>query len=283
MLVFDKKAELTEYLAQQRQTGKSTGFVPTMGALHQGHLSLVKASLHQTDVTVCSIFVNPTQFNNPKDLEKYPRTLEKDRELLEEAGCHVLFCPSQQEMYPQASHTNFSFGPLEKVMEGYYRPGHFHGVGLVVSKLFHIVQPDFAFFGQKDLQQCRIIEQMTEDLFFGVQIQVVPTMREEDGLAMSSRNVRLQPEERKKAIIFYKTLLKAAEGLKNGKGVKEVKEEAERSAGASAEAVRLEYFCIADGGTLQPVKDVQQHKQLALCIAGYVGEVRLIDNLLLEL
>ncbi|WP_017733267.1 pantoate--beta-alanine ligase [Nafulsella turpanensis] len=283
MLVFDKKAELTEYLTQQRQTGKLIGFVPTMGALHQGHLSLIEASLSQTDLTVCSIFVNPTQFNNPQDLEKYPRTLEKDRELLEKAGCQVLFCPGQQEMYPNVSYTNFSFGLLETVMEGYFRPGHFHGVGLVVSKLFHIVQPNLAFFGQKDLQQCRIIEQLAKDLFFNVSVVVVPTMREADGLAMSSRNVRLQPGERKEAAILYKVLQESANRLLAGEGVQEIKKAAERTLTNTTTGVRLEYFCIADGGTLQPVKDVQQHKQLALCVAGYVGEVRLIDNLLLEL
>ncbi len=282
MLIIERKEELTRYLAEQRQIGKKIGLVPTMGALHQGHLSLVAASLSQTDLTVCSIFVNPAQFNNISDLEKYPRTLEKDRSMLEEAGCQVLFCPPQEQMYPHQTFTSFSFGPLEKVMEGYFRPGHFHGVGLVVSKLFHIIQPDIAFFGQKDLQQCRIIEQMVKDLFFPLEVRLIATVREADGLAMSSRNTRLTKEQRAEAGIFYQTLLLGERLLKEGKAPLEAKAEVERLMSTS-KAITLEYFCIADGGTLQPVKDVQQHKQLALCVAGYMGEIRLIDNLLLEI
>jgi pantoate--beta-alanine ligase len=282
MLVIERKEELTRYLAEQRQTGKKIGLVPTMGALHQGHLSLVAASLSQTDLTVCSIFVNPAQFNNIQDLEKYPRTLEKDSAMLEAAGCHVLFCPVREQMYPHKTCTSFSFGPLEEVMEGYFRPGHFHGVGLVVSKLFHIVQPDIAFFGQKDLQQCRVIGQLVKDLFFPLEVQLIETVREADGLAMSSRNTRLNTAQRAEAGMFYQALLLGEQLLREGETPVRVKEEVERYMGAN-EAVKLEYFCIADGGTLQPVKDVQQHKQLALCVAGYMGEIRLIDNLLLEI
>lgn len=282
MLVFESKAALSSYLVQQRQAGSTIGFVPTMGALHQGHLSLIAASVSRTDLTVCSIFVNPTQFNNSKDLEKYPRTLEKDIRLLEEAGCHVLFCPRQEEMYPNVTGTSFSFGPLEEVMEGHFRPGHFHGVGLIISKLFNIVRPHAAFFGQKDLQQSRIIEQLTADLFFEVEIVVVPTVRESDGLAMSSRNMRLDPEQRRLAAQFYSALQLGYQKLSDEMPPKRVTEEVERYFAQFPE-LRLEYFCIADSGTLQAVDAVPEHRMLALCIAGYIGEIRLIDNLLVTL
>lgn len=282
MLVFERKAELSSYLIQQRLAGNTIGFVPTMGALHQGHLSLVEASVAQTDLTVCSIFVNPTQFNNTNDLEKYPRTLEKDIAMLKTAGCHVVYCPLEEEMYPNVNRTSFSFGALEKVMEGHFRPGHFHGVGLVISKLFNIVKPHAAFFGQKDLQQSRIIEQLTADLFFDVHIVVVPTMREADGLAMSSRNMRLDPEQRSLAPVFYQALQLGHQKLKEQMPPKRVKKEVERYF-ARYPALSLEYFCVVDNGTLQPVDVVPEHGALALCIAGYVGEIRLIDNLLVTL
>lgn len=282
MLVFERKAELSSYLIEQRLAGTTIGFVPTMGALHQGHLSLIQASVSQTDLTVCSIFVNPTQFNNTNDLEKYPRTLEKDIPLLEKAGCHVVYCPLQEEMYPNVTRTSFSFGALEQVMEGYFRPGHFHGVGLIIAKLFNIVRPNAAFFGQKDLQQSRIIEQLTTDLFFDVQIVVVPTIRESDGLAMSSRNMRLDPEQRRLAPTFYAALQLAYQKLAEEMPPQKVIEEVERYFAGFPE-LQLEYFCIADSGTLQPVDVVSEHRALALCIAGYIGEIRLIDNLLVTL
>ncbi len=281
MLVFERKADLTVYLLQQRKAGNTIGLVPTMGALHRGHLSLIETSVREADITVCSIFVNPIQFTNKKDLEKYPRTPEKDQKLLEDAGCHVLFCPSVEEMYPNPPYTQFSFGALEEVMEGYYRPGHFRGVGLIVSKLFNIVQPDLAFFGQKDLQQCRIIEHMAADLLFNLKVVVIPTVREEDGLAMSSRNVRLEPEARKEATALYKALCLGRDMLLKGEEPSVVGREVEAFV-RTFPGLQLEYFSIADGGTLQPVKVVSDHKQLALCIAGYAGDVRLIDNLLTE-
>lgn len=282
MLVFERKRDLTRYLTQQRQAGKTIGLVPTMGALHQGHLSLIEASLSHTDLTVSSIFVNPVQFNNKQDLEKYPRTFEKDQELLKSAGCQVLFCPTEEEIYPEVPQTKFSFGALEEVMEGSFRPGHFQGVALVVSKFFNIVLPDMVFLGQKDLQQCRIIEQLARDLSFRLDIEIVSTVRESDGLAMSSRNARLGAEERSLANAFYRALCLAREKLQSGASVKEV----DRAVVLFLEQfpqLRLEYFCIADGGTLQPVAHVFPPKELALCIAGYAGEVRLIDNLLVKI
>lgn len=282
MLVFERKAELSSYLIQQRLAGNSIGFVPTMGALHQGHLSLIEASVTQTDLTVCSIFVNPTQFNNTNDLEKYPRTLKKDIAMLEKAGCHVVYCPLEEEMYPNVNRTSFSFGALEQVMEGHFRPGHFHGVGLVISKFFNIIKPHAAFFGQKDLQQSRIIEQLAADLFFDVRIVIVPTMREPDGLAMSSRNMLLDPAQRRLAPAFYQALQLGYRKLKEQMPPKQVIKEVERYFDQFS-ALRLEYFSIADNGTLQPVDVVPKHGALALCIAGYVGEIRLIDNLLVTL
>lgn len=281
MLVFEKKADLTRFLTQHRQEGKTIGLVPTMGALHQGHLSLIKASSEKCELTVCSIFVNPTQFNNKKDLEKYPRTVEKDKIMLEEAGCGVLFFPSVEEIYTQPVQTKFYFGPIEEVMEGFYRPEHFQGVGLVVSKFFNIIQPNIAFFGQKDLQQCRIIQQMTSDLSFNLQIEIVPTIREDDGLAMSSRNIRLSPAQRQEAPAFYQALCLGRDKLFAGNRPAVIKKKVEAYL-ADFPQLQLEYFCIADGGTLQAVKDVSGHDELALCIAGYAGEIRLIDNLLLK-
>jgi pantoate--beta-alanine ligase len=181
---------------------KQLGFVPTMGALHQGHLDLVAKSIESMDFTVVSIFVNPTQFNSSEDFQKYPQTLEADLALLESAGVDFVFVPTVASLYPQPSHLRFDFGSLEQVLEGEFRPGHFNGVGLVVAKLFHLIQPTRAFFGQKDLQQVAIIKRLVQDLSFGLSIEVVPTRREKDGLAMSSRNMRLNPEERQQALLL---------------------------------------------------------------------------------
>ncbi|GIV39610.1 MAG: pantothenate synthetase [Thermonema sp.] len=265
-----------------KKEGKSIGFIPTMGALHEGHLSLVRRAKEENDVVVCSIFVNPTQFNDPTDLAKYPRTLEADRRLLESVGCDLLFAPQEQEMYPAPPVLRFSFGHLEQVMEGAHRPGHFNGVALVVSKLFHIVQPNKAYFGQKDYQQYLIIRQLVADLSFPVEVVPCPIVREADGLAMSSRNRRLTPAQRREAVILYQTLQEAKQRLLNGVSVEEVKKwVASVFAPLQKKDIRLEYFEVADGYTLSAVKDIHRHKEVVLCIAAYVGEVRLIDNVLL--
>src|SRR5688500_4628457 len=196
MEIFKQIAPLQAYLKHLKLSGKSVGLVPTMGALHAGHISLINASKAENDVTVGSIFVNPIQFNNQNDLLKYPRTLNKDIELLEEAGCNVLFSPENTEMYPERSTVTLDFGPLDKIMEGEFRPGHFSGVALVVSKLFNIVKPDHAYFGQKDWQQFAIIQKLTEELNFDVSLRSIATLRESDGLALSSRNLRLDSEQR---------------------------------------------------------------------------------------
>src|ERR1041385_6497144 len=217
MQIFKEIGPLKLHLQQKRKEGYSLGFVPTMGALHQGHLSLIYASKTAADVTICSLFVNPTQFNNQTDLEKYPRTPKKDISLLESAGCDVLFAPEITTMYERPGIIHFDFGTLDKVLEGKFRPGHFSGVAMVVSKLFHIVEPDHAFFGQKDYQQLQIVSKLVEELKFNIKIHGVPIMREPAGLAMSSRNQRLSEEEKQRALILHESLNEARVQLLAGK------------------------------------------------------------------
>jgi len=253
--------------------------VPTMGALHAGHLSLVGASKAENQLTLCSIFVNPTQFNNANDLEKYPRSLDRDLSLLKQAGCDVVFAPESVEMYQTASSIKFDFGQLDKILEGKYRPGHFSGVALVVSKLFHIVQPTIAYFGQKDFQQFKIIEKLVDELKFDIQLKRMPVFREVDGLAMSSRNMRLTEPERKKAMVLYESLIMAKKLLSQGETVSRIKELVKQKCEAIA-GVKLDYFELADSENLNLIETVTAKS--VLLIAGFVGEVRLIDNLLLN-
>jgi len=280
MEIFKEIEPLKAFLRQQKIATRSLGFVPTMGALHQGHLSLIKASRVENALTICSIYVNPAQFNNLSDLAKYPRTLDQDIERLRKTGCDVLFCPDNSEMYSSESQIKFDFGILDKVMEGRYRPGHFSGVALVVSKLFHIVSPDKAYFGQKDFQQFKIIEKLVEELKFDITLRCMPIEREPDGLAMSSRNVRLSAEQRKKAIIFYDSLKETRELLEKGNSMQNVRQVIKNKFENSNE-VRLEYLELADVSNLSPQENVSDKINPILLIAGYVGEVRLIDNLLL--
>jgi pantoate--beta-alanine ligase len=281
MQVFNEIAPLKAFLKAKRLSGQTVGFVATMGALHEGHLSLIQASKSENDITVCSIYVNPTQFNNSSDLQKYPRTLHKDTESLEKVECDVLFYPENEEMYESASIIKFDFGHLDKVMEGRFRPGHFSGVALVVSKLLNIVQPDRAYFGQKDWQQFTIIRQLVNELKFNVHLTAVPTLREADGLAMSSRNMRLSGEERQSATVFYNALLAAKTALKSGvdfeKLSRMVRETVEKSG-----YITLEYFEIAESKNLNLLDNVNAAEQPIMCIAGFVGDVRLIDNMFLD-
>lgn len=281
MEIFKQIAPLKAFLDTCRKQGLSIGLVPTMGALHEGHLSLIEASRAQNQVTVCTIFVNPTQFNNPSDLQKYPRTLDKDILMLKKVGCEVLFSPEIEEMYEGSSRLKFDFGDLGNVMEGKFRPGHFSGVALVVSKLFHIVDPNHAYFGQKDWQQFAIIRQMVEELKFNLVLHSVSIAREKDGLAMSSRNLRLNETQRQNALAFYQGLLAGRKALNEGSTIAEaqqiVKEKVEQYPEMS-----LEYFEVADSKNLTLLKNVNDSDQPILCIAGYAGEVRLIDNMFLH-
>lgn len=281
MQIFKQIAPLKAFLKESKYRGKSIGLVPTMGALHAGHISLFKASKAQNDLTVGSIFVNPIQFNNANDLSKYPRTLEKDIQLLETVGCDVLFNPEAAEMYPQQATVTLDFGSLDKVMEGKFRPGHFSGVALVVSKLFNIVQPDRAYFGQKDWQQFAIIRKLIEELNFDITLHSVATLRESDGLALSSRNLRLDSEQRRKANVFYEALLQAKTDLKAGEPLTRVKAKVRDVIEKPAD-VKLEYFELADSKNLNVLENVEQSGKPIMCIAGYVGDIRLIDNMFLD-
>jgi len=265
-----------------RQEGLRIGLVPTMGALHEGHLQLVRAAAAENDVVVTSIFVNPTQFNNAEDFRLYPRLPEADAELLGPAGCTALFMPSVEQMYPTQARLRFDFGPLEHVMEGAFRPGHFNGVATVVSKLFHLARPHRAYFGQKDLQQVTIVRQMVADLSFDLEVIPFATVRESDGLAMSSRNRRLSPAERVHAPHLYKALQLTATQLRAGHLPAEARQ-AGVSYLAQEAAIRLEYLEIVDVQTLQPITaPLATSHPVAICLAAHLGDVRLIDNIIVE-
>jgi len=282
MKVFKEITALRSFLHQAENRALRIGLVPTMGALHKGHLALISASKANNDLTVCSIYVNPTQFNNPADLEKYPRTLDEDIALLSENGCDVLFAPQNSIMYPNASDITIDFGALDKVYEGEFRPSHFSGVGLVVSKLFNIVKPTRAYFGQKDFQQLAVIKKLAEELMFDIEIKSVATVREPNGLAMSSRNLRLSHQQREKATVFYQSLLDARKQLFSGNMWQEIQFHIEQKINA-IEEVRLEYLALADTTNLKPLENVSNpHDKAVILVAGYVGEVRLIDNLLVN-
>ena len=277
MRVFTTKKELQQYLLVRRNIGKTIGLVATMGALHRGHLSLIEQARQKTDEIVCSIFVNPTQFNDPKDLEKYPRTLEADMALLEQAGCDVLFSPPINEIYDDNEQWHLDIGEPEFLLEGKFRPGHYQGVTHVVYILFDIVKPDVAFFGQKDYQQFMIISQMVEQLHIPVKLVMCPIMREADGLAMSSRNVHLTAEDREHALILSKTLNWVKDHFDRGQ-ISLLKKEAEQMIGAEP-GVELDYFEISDGDTLHPAD--KNSKKIVALVAAKVGKTRLIDNVIL--
>ena len=269
----DLQAELSVLKAQ----GKKVGLVPTMGALHAGHASLVKRSVNENDVTVVSFFVNPTQFNDKNDLVKYPRTLDADCKLLEACGATYAFAPSVEEMYPEPDTRQFSYAPLDTVMEGAFRPGHFNGVCQIVSKLFEAVKPHRAYFGEKDFQQLAIIREMVRQMQFDLEIVGCPIVREEDGLALSSRNARLSAEERENALKISQTLFKSrtfAATHTVSETLKFVED-----AIAAVPGLRLEYYEIVDGNTLQKVDNWNQTSYVVGCITVFCGDVRLIDNI----
>ena len=281
MKIFNEIGPLRTYLKEITTNGRTVGLVPTMGALHEGHISLVEASKKANDITISTIYVNPTQFNNPSDLQKYPRTLEQDAAMLEKVSCDILFCPADGEMYPDKSLIKFDFGHLDKVMEGEFRPGHFSGVALVVSKLFHICEPTRAYFGQKDWQQLTIIKRLVSELKFNIDIVCIPILREADGLAMSSRNRRHTPELRKQAPVIHQSLKLASELLRTGGEVGTVKK-AVKEAIESQTELRLEYVEVTDPVNLTPMNRVDKSAEAIIFVAAFAGEVRLIDNMYLE-
>ena len=262
-----------------KRSGKSLGFAPTMGALHEGHASLVRASTAKCDATIVSIFVNPLQFGPTEDLNKYPRALERDSKLLEQLGTDVLFAPSASEMYPADATTHVEVGELSERLDGLSRPGHFHGVATVVAKLFEIVRPDFAFFGQKDAAQVAVLRRMVRDLNMDVELVVCPIVREADGLAMSSRNAYLSAEERKQALVLHRALRSVQDAVASGEWNADRLIEVGKSAIAHEPAARLDYFAIVDPDSLEPVADISRGALVAA--AAFIGTTRLIDNIVL--
>lgn len=277
MKIVSSIKDLKNFLALEREKGKKVGLVPTMGALHAGHISLVKRCVAENDICVVSDFVNPTQFNDKHDLETYPRTLDADCALLESVGCDYVFAPSVAEMYPEPDTRVFNLGPVVEVMEGPRRPGHFNGVAQVVSKLFYIVEPDNAYFGEKDFQQIAVIREMVRQLNLPVHIVDCPIQREADGLALSSRNTRLTPEQRQKAPVIARTL-KESTTFVPAKSVQEVIDYVVNTINQVPE-MEVEYFEIVDGNTMQPIQNWSDTTYPVGCITVYCGEVRLIDNI----
>ncbi|MCX6167106.1 MAG: pantoate--beta-alanine ligase [Sphingobacteriales bacterium] len=278
MKIIRTRSEISAYTLQQKQQGKRIGFVPTMGALHQGHISLINLAKKRSDLVVCSIFVNPTQFNDPKDLEKYPRPIEHDIAKLEEAACDILFMPEVAEMYSKDEEWQLALDGLDEVLEGKHRPGHYQGVTQIVYKLFSCTHPNIAFFGQKDYQQVQVIEKMVQKLKLDVALEMCPIIREADGLAMSSRNVHLSPTERVQSLALYQSLNHIKEGW-GKKSVETLKQEAieflEKSPG-----IHLGYLEICTANNLQNNQPTNQSEAVAL-VAASLGQTRLIDNILL--
>ena len=279
LLILKTRASLRKYLDTKKQKGKQIGFVPTMGALHAGHLRLVSTS-HQAGLfTVCSIFVNPTQFNDKKDFEKYPNTIEHDIRLLEEAGCDLLFLPGVEELYPDGLQQleTYPLGRLEEVYEGKYRPGHFQGVSQVMRRLLESVQPDELFMGQKDYQQCMVVKKLIELLGMSIRFTAIPTVREDSGLAMSSRNLRLTEDNRSKASLVHATIEKLCSGLQEGELSDRLKSARQE---LSNEGFLIDYIDLADAANLEPVSVWNGKTPLVALAAVYLQEVRLIDNIL---
>jgi pantoate--beta-alanine ligase len=288
MILFKKKTDLQDYLFLQKQKSERTGFVPTMGALHRGHLSLIESSRKDNSKTICSIFVNPTQFNDPKDFEKYPVTIEKDIHMLESSSCDVLFLPSVNEIYGADKVANLSrvgnlydLGYLETILEGKYRPGHFQGVCMVMNRLLDIVTADDLYLGQKDYQQCMVIKRLIEIMGRkdSIRVNICPTLREPDGLAMSSRNLRLDKEEREKAPFIYQSLQFIKKNLQKGSltGLK-----TNAISNLKEKGFKVDYIEIADAASLQLISEWNGRTRLVALAAAFLNEVRLIDNLLLN-
>jgi len=284
MIIFKYAEPLARYIQQQKDAAKQIGFVPTMGALHNGHIALIDQSKKDTSITVCSIFVNPTQFNNSSDYQLYPNTIEQDIARLEKAGCDVLFLPAIAEMYPQGTTglEHYDLGYLETLLEGKYRPGHFQGVCQVMYRLLSMVQPHKLFMGQKDYQQCMVVSRLLQLMQSPTELITCPTLREPDGLAMSSRNMRLSPEDRQKATTIYKCLTLIKQECNQGKAWTVIKEKAIQL--LTDAGFRIDYIELADANTLQPatatMATIYQGPRVAL-IAAFLHDVRLIDNMLI--
>ncbi len=277
MIIFESAEGLTKYIALLKGKNHSVGFVPTMGALHEGHVKLIERAVAENTTVVASVFVNPTQFNDKADLERYPRTPELDYEKCELAGATIVFAPTVEEIYPEPATRVFDFGTLDKVMEGEFRPGHFNGVAQVVSRLFDIVQPTRAYFGKKDFQQLAIIQRMVAMLNYPIEIVACETIRESDGLARSSRNLLLTPSHRESAPLIYRTL-QQCRNFKNVKNVKETIEWVECQINADPK-LRVEYFQIVNAETLESVTNWTEASAMVGCIAVWAGKIRLIDNI----
>jgi len=282
VIIFQKVTDLKYYLLSEKTAGKRVGFVPTMGALHEGHMSIISKSKQENDITISSIFVNPTQFNNQEDFNKYPITIGKDIEMLEAGNCDVLFLPDVKEMYPDGTQFNLNFdvGYLDTIMEGNHRPGHFKGVAQVVKRLLDIVEPHILYLGQKDFQQFKVVEKMIRDLNIPVKLKMAETVREADGLAMSSRNRRLNETSRKHAAEIFKVLKNAFSQL-GQKPVSQIKAEAINLLSAIPDA-QPEYFEIANTNSFKLVSDIDNVENVVICTAVWISGVRLIDCIFSE-
>lgn len=280
MIIIKTKSKIQQTLAEIKAEGKTIGFVPTMGALHKGHISLIQKSKADTDISVCSIFINPTQFNNIVDLQKYPVTIERDIDLLEAAGCDILFLPSTGEMYSEDEiNEHYDLGMLETKLEGQYRPGHFQGVCIIVDKLLKAVQPTSIYLGKKDYQQCMVLTKMIQDKNYDVKVRLCDTVREIDGLAMSSRNARLNAEERRISLKIFESLKYIQEKIKPG-NLDHLKLSATKF--LTDNGFKVDYTEIADAQTLEIVVEWDGKKKLVTLVAAYLNDVRLIDNLILQ-
>jgi pantoate--beta-alanine ligase len=283
MILFKKANDIRKWLELVKRDSSMVGFVPTMGALHEGHLSLIDASLKENALTVCSIFVNPTQFNDPGDFEKYPVTIEKDIYQLQSAGCDAIFLPPVSEIYPGGIETaggkKYDLGYLESILEGKYRPGHFQGVCQVVHRLLDIIKPGRLYLGQKDYQQCMVISRLTGLIGSNTEIRICPTLREPDGLAMSSRNLRLDVEQRRRATMIYQTLSRLKNEIRPGPTGLFIKEGSQNLQNAG---FKVDYTEIANAKTLHPVVNWDGKEKIVALIAALLGEIRLIDNMQLN-
>lgn len=281
MTIFKHTKDLIDYLKKQALIAKPIGFVPTMGTLHEGHLSLINQCRNVTKLTVCSIFVNPTQFNNPEDFKKYPKTIENDILILEENGCDVLFMPDEKEIYPDktSKEKHYDLGYIETILEGKFRPGHFQGVCLVVEKLLNIVDPEFIFIGQKDFQQCLVIKKLLDLMHKKIQVIICPILRENSGLAMSSRNLRLDTEDRKLAAKLQQALVSIKDKLSKNNFL-DLKNKA--IADLENEGFKVEYLELAKGNNLELVTKFEEEDELVMLIAAFLKDVRLIDNILIK-